>query len=1723
MRCAVEVQYNSPMDATASYDQSSGAVAVNQSSGYAQNFKVISGSATAERSGASRRDASMVQMLNSDMTPCTNGNPAYMNLAQKDGSVQKFSVATGQVESTRTAKGAILSKGSYDSQVQVQKDSMGQISSIQSSRDGMMQFERTATKLTVSHYSKNQMMAQRSRGVTLAAMVPAKSYSYDWNASSKTMSIVNQEAGKDPVHIERKVEDNKVTIIKGLGNDRVVTIYERNFLPGGKWEEIKTVKGINDPEPTSCVRTVKQSTSGGWLTLSETKGYGTSLAQTTTYTYNEQFRVSLELKPDGGYTKYAYDTQGRVVMEASPWADGDYEKVVRTTYADLRFNDYRPASETVFLKDVNGVEMEVRCSSYIYEDSPQINRTITHITAKGMEGTMEKVDEVYGEEAENAYSRGRTRLKKDVDGVEHFYTYENTTANGASWKVTMDTQVNGILIPRQSKRTVEYRAADETVIKEEGYVHTGNAWSLISSVNYEYDEQKRITKTTRGNGRISTTKWGCCGPLEEIDEDGVKLSYGYNSSRQLIEVIRSATETMPETITSYVRNANKDILSMREDIGARSKTKLSSFDILGRLVSQTDEMGRTTRWEYTKDGLCETIIRPTGATDVTESNIDHSLHYRAVSGKRSFTVEYFMDGGSMIQRRRYADGRIPDYEEIGWSGKTLRQYEAAVDSDLEPQLLRSDRYSGKAQIIESTNRGIKTLFEYDEMGNLAREMLPLSEQPTVNNSRIIDYAYAYEQREDGVYRIVTTRNYNDHGDALVGTRSELVSQLSSTLESKIVITDIYGQMATEWVEYNGPAKRIKKKTLPTSNITEEIHVNDGFIVSHKDQTGAITLETKTYKTTSCTVTTTDPRGNLITKEYDLLDRLISQTDGAGGISTIVYDQVTGNPLIETNTKGATTIRKYDECGRIIAIYGTFAPPVCYAYDEDGHMVKQTTFRVPGTTLTEDPSNRTDGDVTLWEYAWQAPYLLKKTYADGHSTTNQYGAMNRLASVTNARGQKTSYTYDAATGQILAISHDDATPNISYTYNHLGWIKTEQDGTGKRTITYDSHGNPDEESTISLETAFTLKRKYDDLGREVGIRLKRNDNSTLLDTSLAYDSVGRIETRGIMNQGMDHHFTYAYVPGTNLLGSITMPQGLVQQISYEEHRNLATRHEYRKTNGDILASCNYHYDSLARVTEQHWQNNNDPVIESEFSFDERNQIIGAIWKGDNYTYAYDNSSNRTSSARGGTTTLYQSNLLNQYSQIQEGIGSSFIPLYDSDGNQTQIKTNTGIWVVEYNVNNRPIRFTNYSSNTVIECTYDDNDRRITKKVMVSGVVRKKERYIYQGFTLIAVVDLLQSSNILFTLLWESTNVGVMQPLAMVKEDSLYTFALDRGKNIRQVIDSSASIVASYEYDPFGSVNATGSLRSPVQWSSEFFDEELEMPAYNYRHYSPVDGRWTTRDPLGEGTVLNLYSFCGNSLLVDILGLFNPICDPTNSIHTGSAAELLKKSKEGCNEVCGPISGPFVFSLFPKDISFPEETSIWDLHKSGVYPIQPAEPKTPTESPFKGSIGISGTTPTLLTGNGTQYGLTGSLNEPFSSSGGFGTPTGSVTAATGTSSNPTGTISATGTGTTSIGSNGTTLTGTGSGSSTFGPNSSSTISVGGSVSAPLGGGFTGTAGINVSGTLNGSGFTGTGTGNVGLSYQPSGSGWGGSIGVTGNVSTGGSQSIGVSGQVGYSIRF
>jgi YD repeat-containing protein len=105
----------------------------------------------------------------------------------------------------------------------------------------------------------------------------------------------------------------------------------------------------------------------------------------------------------------------------------------------------------------------------------------------------------------------------------------------------------------------------------------------------------------------------------------------------------------------------------------------------------------------------------------------------------------------------------------------------------------------------------------------------------------------------------------------------------------------------------------------------------------------------------------------------------------------------------------------------------------------------------------------------------------------------------------------------------------------------------------------------------------------------------------------------------------------------------------------------------------------------------------------------------------YGYTYDNTGNRDFAVEGEDTAIYTANALNQYTRITENAESVFIPEFDADGNQTRIKTETGIWGAVYNSENRPVTFSNADSGIVVESAYDSMGRRTYKRVTLDRIL------------------------------------------------------------------------------------------------------------------------------------------------------------------------------------------------------------------------------------------------------------------------------------------------------------------------------------------------------------------------------------------------------------------
>ena len=355
------------------------------------------------------------------------------------------------------------------------------------------------------------------------------------------------------------------------------------------------------------------------------------------------------------------------------------------------------------------------------------------------------------------------------------------------------------------------------------------------------------------------------------------------------------------------------------------------------------------------------------------------------------------------------------------------------------------------------------------------------------------------------------------------------------------------------------------------------------------------------------------------------------------------------------------------------------------------------------------------------------------------------------------------------------------------------------------------------------------------------------------------------------------FFWNYLPGSDLKSSLAYPNGLTAYWTYDANNQLLQVCNATSTN--TISQYDYTYDAAGRRVACGKSGSafaqNDIV---DYGYNNRSELTNAVAAIDadyRYSYAFDDIGNRETSSERVTNFVYAANQLNQYTEIFDSALSAspretFTPTYDDDGNQTLVKTATGIWHVTYNGENRPVLWENVSTNsptpnsstpTLISMSYDRMGRRVAKNA---------QRFVYDGYLQIA-------DNNGNAYIWDPSAIVATRPLvrfilSSLGEREYYTH--DGSKNVSDIISLDGEIIAAYEYAPFGAVTAlhgVSATHNPWRFSSEYAEDDTSTVYYNYRHYGILDGRWIGRDVEGESGGLGLYTFVGNNFVeTDYLG-------------------------------------------------------------------------------------------------------------------------------------------------------------------------------------------------------------------------------------------------------------
>ena len=331
-------------------------------------------------------------------------------------------------------------------------------------------------------------------------------------------------------------------------------------------------------------------------------------------------------------------------------------------------------------------------------------------------------------------------------------------------------------------------------------------------------------------------------------------------------------------------------------------------------------------------------------------------------------------------------------------------------------------------------------------------------------------------------------------------------------------------------------------------------------------------------------------------------------------------------------------------------------------------------------------------------------MTNKLYADGKGPSYAYTPNGKLSQRTWARGIVTDYSYDAW-GSLTNTVYSDNTPTISLSYDALGRQTEAHDAAGITTFLYDAFGTLTNETVIGVAGTNTIIRHWDSFGRSLGYSLVGRvvPNEPHRQSTLAYDpATGRLASMQIPSEQSNNpdnqtitQFTWSYLPGSDLKSSLSYPNGLSASWTYDAKGQLLQVCNATPTN--VISQYDYTYDAAGHRVSCGKSGSafaqNDTL---SYGYNEKSELTNAVAAVDSdyrYAYDFDDIGNRLTSSERGTNSVYTANSLNQYTAVDD-----FAPQFDDDGNQTLIKTATGIWQVQYNGENRPILWT---------CTQSDN--------------------------------------------------------------------------------------------------------------------------------------------------------------------------------------------------------------------------------------------------------------------------------------------------------------------------------------------------------------------------------------------------------------------------------
>lgn len=946
-------------------------------------------------------------------------------------------------------------------------------------------------------------------------------------------------------------------------------------LPGGELREFNTdgqllrIKNLQDPSNDVTLAYFNKHL----VSVTDAKGRVLSFFYTND-------RVSVVQLPDGRYINYTYDANFNLTLV--DYGGGDKRKY---HYGEAGLvGDAEQVNKLTGISNVTGTN-ETRYASFGYDaqgrvisstvhGSPDETATITYDNANEATVTTESG-------ASDKYKMNAETYRKINEMSTGGVTGKVSRTYDANNRVTSETDRRGIItnfgypseynrtvtsavgLPEQRKREVDRNTSN--LVTEVRVFNNANV--LQSKTSWTYNSRGQVLTQTLTNPidntvRTSTSTYcessevsqGLCpmlGLLKTSKEFGSNnvVTYTYRQS--------DASNCVQSPATCLYRKG--DLWKVTNSLG--HVTEVVSYDGAGRVLSEKDENGVVTEFEYDSKGrTIATRLKGVGGDRVTTMTYTSTDQLKQVNNSDGTFTKYNYDSadrvtsvednaGNKIIYTLNGDGKVTK-EEIKDAGGVLRKTLAytynnlsqltevkdavAQSGGLPTQSMSYDSEGNVTQSVDGLSR--QTSYEYDPLervkkwikdssGSLPQEVNQshnaLDKVTKVKDPKNLDTDYIQNGfgdlgQVDSPDTGSTGYEYNSLGQLIEKTDGNgVVEQYTYDVLGRMITRNYEGTDIDETYTYD----------VSQGDCTSGANYGIGRLTRVVDGSGSTNFCYNSY-------------GDLVKKVQRINGNTLSQSwvyGSNGQLNLMIYPNgmivdYSYDGLGQVNEMGITI----GETRQVLFTNASYYPfgPVSYWEYGNGREMKREYNLNYQPVLIEDTS---PGGIN-YSYTYDRVGNITQLQAPGLIRNYEYDGLNRLKVVKNSSNVKLwEYTYDA-TGNRTSFK-EGTNPTKNYTYNSSNHMLAN-DSLEYRN--YDGAGNLREISPNgSGPGQFRIVLAYNTANRLDSV----TKGSTSEMATYSYNFSGERVQR-TLSTGATNYYLYN---STNLVGEYNSSGGAIQQV------------------------------------------------------------------------------------------------------------------------------------------------------------------------------------------------------------------------------------------------------------------------------------------------------------------------------------------------------------------------------------------------------------------------------------------------------------------------------------------------------------------------------------------------------------------------------------------------